>query len=83
MDRDIRRWAEAHLIACGQEACPARINAIHDAVVMVLQTGCFGDERSDTVFAQAYAAYGNAFAAASRQRGLDRHPHRRTGANDN
>lgn len=83
MDKDIRRWAAGHLKAHGQESCHARINAVHDAVVMVLQTGRFGDERSEAIFEQAYAAYCASFAECCRQRGLDRHPHRRIALNDN
>ncbi|MCF8708781.1 hypothetical protein [Rhizorhapis sp. SPR117] len=84
MNKDIRRWAAGHLKAQGLESCHARINAVHDAVVMVLQSGRFGDERSEAIFEQAYAAYGDSFAECCRQRGLDCHPHRRIALkNDN
>jgi hypothetical protein len=56
---------------------------VHDAVVTVLSTGIFGAERSDAIYAQAYAAYGDTLAKLCRDRGLGRHPHRRAGANDN
>ncbi len=80
MDADIRRWAAGYLVAQGHEPCPARISAVHDAVVMVLQTGLFGDARSAAIYDQVYAAYGDAFIRVCHQRGLR---HRRITANDN
>jgi hypothetical protein len=83
MDTDVRCWAAEYLSAKGHEPCPARINAIHDAVVMVLLTGRFGETRSAAVYEQAYEAYGEALAKLCRERGLGRHPHRTIGPGDN
>ncbi|MVS99810.1 hypothetical protein [Devosia marina] len=79
---DFRRWAQNYLRARNERATSTRINAMYDAVSLVL--GLTAAAHSSEAYERAWEAYCDGLGAISRERGLERHPHRYRGAaNDN
>lgn len=76
------RWAQHYLRTRSERATSSRINAMYDAVSLVL--GLTAEAHSSEAYEHAWKAYCDGLGAISRERGLDRHPHRYRGAaNDN
>jgi len=75
-------WARHYLRARNERATSTRINAMYDAVSLVL--GLTAAAHSPAAYERAWEAYCDGLGAISRELGLDRHPHRYRGAaNDN
>jgi hypothetical protein len=80
---EFRRWGRDYLRARNERATSTDINAMHDAVRLVLELSPEAAMRSPEAYERAWQAYVDGLDAISRTRGLDRHPHRCRPANDN
>lgn len=79
---DFRHWARNYLRSGNERATSTRINAMYDAVSLVL--GLTAEAHSSEAYEHAWKAYCDGLGAISRERSLERHPHRYSGpANDN
>lgn len=79
---DFVLWARNYLRAGNERATSTRINAMYDAVSLVL--GLTAAAHSHETYERAWAAYCDGLGSISRERSLARHPHcHRGAANDN
>ncbi len=75
---EFNSWARGYLVARSERATSTRINAMYDAVNLVL--GPATDAHSSAAWERAWKAFCDALETISRARGFDRHPHRTRGA---
>lgn len=75
---EFKRWETAYLRARNARAASTRINAMYDAVKLVL--GPTAGAQCPAAWERAWRSYCDTLEAISRARGFDRHPHRTRGA---